>query len=252
VTKVARWGARWALVTVALALIAGGTVWFVLGNQHETARADTEHVKAVSEQAKKEQVVAAAGPLCAQPAKNREVTRLCAEVQQAKQAAPLPAERVDYARVQTMVDQAVATDPNTSEAAILALVREVYSAHPPKDGKTPTDAQLLVLIRQVYRANPPAPGEDGAAGQPGADGAPGRDGEPGKDGAPGPQGISVVGFRFARADDGSCQLQELLHNPADGSDQTVSVSAPDQFCAQPAPPTSTTEQPGSLLGGGGN
>jgi len=184
-----------ALLTLLGGLMAvSAAVVFYLGLQDAEDTAGT----AV---AQRDQVVEAADVACEKPQRDVQLTLLCAEVEAAKAnpvQAPAEAEAVDYARVRTMVSEALALDPRLSESALLGLVQGVYRQNPPTDGKTPAPSELLALIRQVYAADPPAPGEDG---EPGADGQSGqnafcfdnpedpacqpREGRPGADGAAG-------------------------------------------------------------------
>jgi hypothetical protein len=239
---------RWAPAGASVLCMLTAAGFFTVGNLRSDDAAENAQETATVAVQQKDQVLEATDPACEHPQADPTLTRMCAEVQAVrKMPAPAPAEQVDYQRVRSYVDDALDQDPRLSEAALLALVQQVYTQDPPADGKAPTPEELLVMIRQVYAADPPAPGPpgaDGPQGVPGAPGAPGADGAPG---APGPQGVSVVGFGFERTADGQCVLAEVLENPATGEQQVIRLPIPDQFC-QPVP-TEPTEEPGLLPGG---
>lgn len=246
-------------VTVAagLLLLAVGITYFVVDGQRTETRADTAEHTADVVLGKNQDVAAAAVPVCSQPQTDPQLIRLCAEVESAEDANPTPAERVDYQRVQQIVAAALEQDPTLTEPALLAKVRAVYKQNPPKNGKDGKDAvppsleELLALIRQVYTENPPAAGADGQNAH--CFDVPD---DPVCQPRQGAQGISVTGMRFERTDAGDCVLAELLHNPANDTDDVLRVPVPAGFCDQPPPddptpdpPTSTEAPGGGLLGG---
>lgn len=244
---------------VALVVLAVGITWFVVDNNQQETRAETAETVADSAQAKTDQIVAKAAPVCSQPQSDPELMRLCAEVADAKKLEPTPAEQVDYARVQRIVADALEQDPDLSEAALVARVQKVYRANPPKDGKKGKDAvppsleELLVLIRQVYAEDPPVDGTNGQNAfcfdNPDDDRCQPKQGV---------QGISVIGMRFERTDAGDCVLAELLRNPANGEDSVIRVPVPAGLCEEQQPPDDPTSEPptstenpgGGLLPGG--
>lgn len=234
----------WAPTVAALLLILAAAVTYTIGNFHESTRADTAEVHADSEQAKKDQLVNAADPICNRPQKDEQLTRLCAAAEQAQQPGPVPAERVDYVRVQALVGQALNDDPRLSEAALLGMVQNVYRSNPPKDGKAPTTEELLALVRQVYAADPPAPGPPGATGETGQKGDTGDQGATGDQGV---QGVGTVDIRPERNSDGACEWVIVFEDPATGEQREVRHPAGDSACPAPPPPPETG---GGILPGG--
>lgn len=250
-----RWN-PWLPAAVAVACMFAAAGFFVAGQMRTNGEKDQAVGTAAAAVDQRDDVVAAAGPVCQRPQLDAEMTALCAEVQAArKDPVPIPAEQVDYQRVRQLVDEALAQDPRLSESALLALVRQVYASDPPEDGKAPTPEALLALIRQVYAENPPEDGKDGAKGDqgtPGDQGVKGDKGDKGDPGDRGPQGVSVVGFGFERTAEGQCVLAEVLENPANGERQTIRLPIPDTFCQQEQPADSPpgNEESGGLLPGG--
>lgn len=237
---------------VVSAVIAGG--WFVVGNLNAGKDVDTAQANERGAVEQKEQVLEVVAPICDRPQLDAELTLLCAQAEVAERS-PAPSvgatERVDYDRVQKMVDDALAQDPALSESALLALVRQVFAQNPPADGKTPSVDELLSYIRQVYAENPPERGEKGDSGGKGDAGQNAycfdNPDDPACQPRQGAQGVSVVGFGFERTDDGQCVLAQVLENPADGQRQTIRLPIPDSMCAPVAEPTETVPP---LLGGG--
>jgi hypothetical protein len=225
----------------------------------EQMRTDGEKDQAVGTAAaavdQRDDVVAAAGPVCQRPQKDRALSDLCAEVQAAREdPVPVPAEEVDYQRVRGLVGDALSQDPRLSEAALLAMVRQVYQQNPPKDGADPSAEELLAMIRQVYAENPPADGAAGANGQnafcydnPDVEQCQPRQGEPGAAGPPGPSGADgQPPFAWTTSyPDGS---REECRRAAEFDPAAPRYDC--EFVAAPEPPTeTTTEAPGGLLGG---
>lgn len=164
-----RWtGARWLPTAVTVALIFAAAGFFVAGQIRTGVEKDEAVGTAAAAVNQRDDVVAAAVPVCQRTQKDQALTELCAEVQAARRRpVPVPAEEVDYQRVRGLVTDALSQDPRLSEAALLAMVRQVYQQSPPADGKAPTSAELLALIRQVYAENPPEDGTDGTNGEDG-------------------------------------------------------------------------------------
>ncbi|MGH3536357.1 MAG: hypothetical protein ACRDQG_16820, partial [Pseudonocardiaceae bacterium] len=55
-------------------------------------------------------------------------------------------------------------------------------------------------------------------------------GKPGAAGQQGAQGVSITDLKFQRDSSGSCHVVVSLHNPADGTDSTVTHPAGDAAC----------------------
>lgn len=188
-----------ALMTtgVAVALLGSAFMGFLAGQRgHEAEVANDEKATIATQAAVVEQqkndLANATGPVCLQPNQDAQIQALCRAAAAVREAPPvltLPAERVDYERVRSIVASALAGDPRLQPDALLALVRAVFAANKPADGKTPTDDELTALIRRVLAENPPKDGAPGAPGQDGADGKDGRDGAPGAPGPACPEGF---------------------------------------------------------------
>lgn len=251
---------RWGPTAAAVLCMVAAAGFFVAGQQRTDGEKQEAQATASTAVKQKDQALEATEPVCDRPQLDAELTRMCAELQEARERPdPVPAEQVDYQLVRSYVDDALDQDPRLSESALLALVQQVYAQNPPADGKTPTPAELLALIRQVYAENPPADGVDGT------NGTNGRDGQnafcfdnptaPECQPKQGPQGVSVVGFGFERTEDGQCVLAQVLENPVDGARQTIRLPIPDQLCQESDPPEDPPADPpengpGGLLPGG--
>jgi hypothetical protein len=156
--------------------------------------------------------------------------------------------------------------PGPSQAEIDASVSRYFATHPLPPGQLPPVSEVAGLVAQYLVTNPPAPGQNatplmvsdavtgyctahngcaGADGQNATDeqvatqvsaycathndcaGASGKDGQ---NGAAGPQGVSITDLVFQRDSSGTCQAIVTLHDPATGTDNTVSHPAGDAAC----------------------
>jgi hypothetical protein len=246
---------RWVPVGAAVACMFAAAGFFVAGQMRSDGEKDQAVGTAAAAVDQRDEVVAAAGPVCQRAQKDAQLTELCAEVQAArKDPVPVPAEQVDYQRVRGLVDDALSQDPRLSEAALLAMVRQVYQQNPPKDGEAPTEAEMLALIRQVYAENPPEDGADGTNGQnafcydnPDDPSCQPREGRPGTDGADGAPGQPPFAWT-TNYPDGSreeCRRAEEF-DPA--APRYVCQFVPAQ---EPPPTTEPTETTGGGLPLGG-
>lgn len=160
-------------------------------------------------------------------------------------ASPAPA------ATQQQIDAAVASwfaahPPGPTPAEVALAVAEYLVAHPPATGPPPTPDQISTAAADYIAAHATE-----FTGQPGANatdaqvvsavdaycsahndctGAAGKDGKDGQDGATGPQGVSITDLVFQRNSSGACQAVVTLHDPATGTDNTVTHPAGDAAC----------------------
>jgi hypothetical protein len=153
-----------------------------------------------------------------------------------------------------------------TQPEIDAAVAQYLAAHPPG----PTPAEVGLAVAEYLVANPPAAGPPPTpdeiataaadyiaahatqfAGQPGQNGANASDaqvasavdaycsahgncagtaGQNGTNGTQGAQGVSITDLVFQRDSSGACQAVVTLHDPATGTDSTVTHPAGDAAC----------------------
>lgn len=162
--------------------------------------------------------------------------------------------------------------PGPTQDEIDASVSQYLEAHPPAAGQSATPGMVAAAVAAYLTANPPQPGRaptadeisaaassyieahetdfQGATGTPGADATDAQVAAAvdaycsahndcaGTDGAQGVQGASITDMNFARDATGQCQVVVTLHDPATGTDSTITHPAGDAACPL-IPPTST-------------
>lgn len=161
-------------------------------------------------------------------------------------------EQIDAAVTRILAAHPPAPGQNATPAMVATAVAEFLTANPPAPGRAPTQQEIETAASTYIAAH--AADFQGATGQSGTNGTNGKDatdaqvaaavgaycdahnncagatGTTGADGATGPQGVSVTDVAFARDSSGACQVVVTLHDPATGTDTTVTHSAGDAAC----------------------
>jgi hypothetical protein len=182
-----------------------------------------------------------------------------AEVQQTPTPEAQPAGPTD-AQIAAAVDSWLRAHPpapgqNATPAMVATAVAQFLIANPPQPGRPPTIDEISTAASTYIASH--AADFQGAAGQNGVNGKDGQNGQNGKDGRDGQdatdaqvaaavdaycsnhngcagesgaQGVSVTDVQFERDSAGVCQAVVTLHNPADGTDSTVTHEAGTAAC----------------------
>lgn len=137
--------------------------------------------------------------------------------------------------------------PGATPAMVAVQVAEYLTQHPPvTQDQITTAASDFIAAHQSLFTGPVGPtGVAGPTGQPGADATDAQvaaavtaycaahsscTGSVGPAGAQGVQGISVTDLVFQRDQSGTCQVVITLHDPATGTDTTITHPAGDAAC----------------------
>jgi hypothetical protein len=179
--------------------------------------------------------------------------------------------QIDAAVTRYLAAHPPAPGQSATPAMVATAVAQFLAANPPAPGRPPT-AQEIIAATTTYLAAHTGDfrGPAGAAGSNGQNGQNGKDatdaqvsaavdayctahnactgpaggtGKPGKPGDQGQQGVSVTDVAFARDSSGKCQVVVTLHDPAAGTDTTVTHSAGDAACPITGPGANSITRP---------
>jgi hypothetical protein len=236
--QVARARRQWSLGSALIVVAAFGAVlvagFMTYRSGHLVEQRDVAQEQVSTEVQRKQQYVDRALALC-DPADPVAVEKLrtvglcdLAREDEAQPTVQQVAPEVPFSTVLAAVEAYLSAHPpkdgrTPTREELLALAQEVFKANPPKDGETPSREDLLELVEEVYAANPPAPGKDGVDGRPGDKGDQGLQG-------PGVQSLDLV------ERDGRCLLVVVFEKFADGR-QTPSSEREvrPELCYTPPP-----------------